>query len=422
MSNFLTFATVTEAIRQKLDAALKADIGSDARAVAVRPGPPDPNRQPDVGVTVYLYQVTTSGHRQNEELPVRSQSGSVVQRPRAAFDLHYLFSFFAGESELKLQRVMGCVMRVLHTHPVVTRKMIDDAKMLPELVDSDLGDEAELVKLSPEPLSLDELSKLWSVFFQSPYVLSVPYRASIVMLDGRPVPVSVLPVKTRNIYVKPFEEPTIERVLSRSGPDEPADEDQPILPGYILVLEGRHLSADVTLVRVVGDTVAPDVAGPTRIEMTLAEPPFPAGVLRAGLQPVQVVHQLLMGTPETAHKGFESNVVPLILHPVAENATYVVVHHPPDPDTYQVEMDVTPKLGTGQKAMMTLNGYSPPGLGSYAFPVPPDQAGSGSSHIVVPVAGVADGTYFIRLSVDGAESLLELEGPNPGPTVTVPAP
>ncbi|MEO0078369.1 MAG: DUF4255 domain-containing protein, partial [candidate division WOR-3 bacterium] len=334
-----------------------------------------------------------------------------------------LFSFFGDELELKPQRVMGSVLRVLHTHPVITRKMIDDAKMVPYLAASDLDEEAELVKLTPEPLSLDELSKLWSIFFQGPYVLSVTYRASMVMLDGRPVPVSALPVKNRNIYVRPFEEPTIERLLSRAAPGQPDLENQPVLPGHILVLAGRHLAGDVTLVRMAGNTVEPDLAEPTRVELTLAEPPFPAGLLRAGLQPVQIVHELLVGTPETRHKGFESNVVPLILHPVVENASYVVVHHPPPaPDTYQIEMDVTPPLQTGQKATMILNGHEPPGLGSYVFPVPPDQCGSGSTHIAVPITGVADGTYFIRLSVDGAESLLELEGPTPGPTVTIPAP
>jgi hypothetical protein len=62
-------------------------------------------------------------------------------------------------------------------------------------------------------LSLEELSKVWSVFFQSPYVLSVAYNGSAVLIKPTSRAAS-LPVQTRNIYVLPFRQPTIDKVVS----------------------------------------------------------------------------------------------------------------------------------------------------------------------------------------------------------------
>jgi hypothetical protein len=109
--------------------------------------------------------------------------------------------------------------------------------------------------------------------------------------------------------------------------------------------------------------------------------------------------------------GFESNVVALVLHPVIKATSA---------NKARVKLDVNPKLGTGQRAVMVLNGYDPPTLGAFAFDVPPDQAGK--ANITVPVTGVKNGRYFIRLRVDGAESLLDLDPTSPdfGPTVKVP--
>ena len=40
------------------------------------------------------------------------------------------------------------------------------------------------MKFTPEQMTLDDLSKLWSVFFQTPYALSVAYEATVVFVEG----------------------------------------------------------------------------------------------------------------------------------------------------------------------------------------------------------------------------------------------
>ena len=81
--------------------------------------------------------------------------------------------------------------------------MLDDVRVSPTfpvfLAASDLDQQPELVKFTPAQLSLDDLSKVWSVFFQTPYALSVAYEATVVLIEGDETPRAPLPVRQRNL-------------------------------------------------------------------------------------------------------------------------------------------------------------------------------------------------------------------------------
>src|SRR5829696_2500642 len=241
MSNYLAVATVTATLRRTLAAA----VGSDVSAVDVTTLRPDD--APERGVNVYLYQVAPNGAWRNADLPTRRDDGGLVQRPRVALDLQYLLSFYGSEVELEPQRLLGSVVRTLHTRPVLTRQMIRDTVSDPDnafLASSNLADEVELIKFTPSSFSLEELSKLWSVFFQVPYTLSVAYQASVVLIEPEVQTQKALPVRERKIYVASFRQPTIERVMSQAG------EDQSIFAGQNLILVGRQLRGETTRVRI----------------------------------------------------------------------------------------------------------------------------------------------------------------------------
>src|SRR5262249_15563535 len=105
------------------------------------------------------------------------------------------------------QRLMGHVVAALHDRPVLTRTMIEEAIASADfnafLGGSDLTNEIEQVKFSQLAFSLEELAKLWSVFFQIPYRLSLPYVASLVLIERQPVPTRALPVQTRTVTAGP---------------------------------------------------------------------------------------------------------------------------------------------------------------------------------------------------------------------------
>src|SRR5215831_18818441 len=275
MSNYLAIATVTATLSQLIQSA----IGPDVPGATVSTVRPDGNgtNMPEIGVNLYLYQITPNVAWRNADLPTRNSDGQLVQRPRAAFDLHYLLTFYGDEARLEPQRLVGSVVRTLHAQPLLTRQMIRSTittASFDYLANSDLADEIEMVKFTPLSLSLDDLSKLWSVFFQTPYTLSLAYEGMVVFIEAARLTRQALPVRERNVYVRAFRQPVIERVASQAG------EGQPIVAGSTLVISGKRLRGDVTRVRVGGIEVTP---APQTISDTEIAVPVPAS-LRAGVQ------------------------------------------------------------------------------------------------------------------------------------------
>lgn len=196
MSNYLAIATVTAALRQLLLNNI-GDAVSGAGITIVKPK--TTNGASDPEINIYLYQAAPNQALRNTDLPTRSSDGSVVRRPQVALDLFYLLTFYGNEVDHEPQRLMGHATSVLHDHPILTQEDIQEAisNGAACLADSDLAEQIEKVKLTPVVLDLEELSKLWTVFLQAPYSLSVVYQASVVLIQ-RDQPVrSPLPVLTR---------------------------------------------------------------------------------------------------------------------------------------------------------------------------------------------------------------------------------
>src|SRR6185436_427600 len=171
VSNELAIATVTETLRFLLDQPVGVSVPS-AISTAVRPEevPSGPV------VNVFLYQITPNPSWRNDDLPFRAEDGTVVRRPQAALDLHYLLTFHGSDASLEPQRLLGTVARVIHSRPVLDRNTVRLAVSgKAVLAGSDLADQVDLVRITPMPLTLEELTKLWSVFLQTKYMLCVAF-------------------------------------------------------------------------------------------------------------------------------------------------------------------------------------------------------------------------------------------------------
>src|SRR5215210_5938043 len=389
MSNYLAIATVTATLSRTLAATVGTDV-TGADVTTLRPDD-STNGTPARGVNVYLYQVAPNAAWRNTDLPTRRDDGGLVQRPRVALDLQYLLSFYGSEVELEPQRLLGSVVRTLHTRPVLTRQMIRDTVSDPDnvfLASSNLADEVELIKFTPSSFSLEELSKLWSVFFQVPYTLSVAYQASVVLIEPEVMPQAALPVRQRNVYVVPFRQPTIERIMSQAGDDQPVLPDQPILAGYRLILVGKQLRGEVTRVRIGGVEAEPQAVSDTQIAVPLPEN------LRAGPQGVQVVQHVRMGTPPTPHRGFESNVAAFVLRPTITATASNVQGSGGDPRSADIEVDFDPQVGKSQRLVLLLNECQPAAdhpARAYTFGAPPGNEPTDpdeTNSITVPIRGV----------------------------------
>lgn len=419
MSNFLAIATVTETLRQIVDGAIREDVNG-AAAKAVRPDAPD-TELPNPGVNIYLYQVTPNAAWRNADLPTRRANGELSQRPSAAIDLHYLITFYGNESQLEPQRLLGSTLRTLHEQPVLAREKIRSVINAAVAADpqhflraSNLDEAVELVKFTPLPINLEELSKLWSVFFQKAYALSVTYQGTVVLIESESRPQPALPVRDRNLYVNTFRQPRIEQVASTLGLNEP------ITASSTLLISGAQLRGVATTVRFGQIDVAPPASqvSDTQIKVIL-----PAG-LRAGVQSLQIVQPVLIGTPPLPHSGVESNVAPFVLHPLitatVSNGQSTVINGV----TFRaadVTVTFTPNVATGQRLVLLLNEFQnapSSNARAYRFAAPawntitlPPGVNETNS-VVFPIENVIPGNYLVRVQVDGAESLLDQAADN----------
>ena len=208
MSSHLAVATVTATLRRRLQAAIVVDVPDvDATVTTTRPTDTKNGGGPAPGVNIFLYQVTANPAWRNADLPSRSADGRLVQRPQVALNLDYLLSFSGDEAQLVPQRLLGSVVRAMHVQPVLNRALIQETiedPSLPYLQDATLADQVEPVKFTPITLSMEEVSKLWSVFLHTPYALSVTYQASVVLIESDDTPQPAAPVTKPQVDVQPF--------------------------------------------------------------------------------------------------------------------------------------------------------------------------------------------------------------------------
>jgi hypothetical protein len=423
VSNYLAVAAVTASLKRVLDEALTAGAPgavAEATVTTARPETAANGGSERKGINVYLYQVTPNAAWRNAELPSRREDGSLVRRPQAALDLHYLLTFYGDDAHLEPQRLLGMAVRTINSRPVLTRAAVRAAMDAATADDpttylqfADLAEAIELVRFSPLPLNLEELSKLWSVFFQTPYVLSVAYEGSVVLIESGEAPESLgLPVLDRRVHVVPYQAPAIEQVVSAGGPNAP------VLSSSSLRIRGRNLVGDVTTVRIgAHEIAAPPGATSEEIVITL-----PAEI-RAGVHAVQILHSIGLGEPPVPHEGFESNVVPVMLRPlIVPPAVATPGGAAGDVD---VKVELAPKVGKAQRVALLLDELPGGSSRSHRFELAPRTAPAEpeeSSSVTIATHGVASGEYLVRVEVDGAESPLDVgpDGRFKGPRIVFP--
>jgi hypothetical protein len=189
MSSEMAIAAVTATLRNLLVQGIP-----DLPNQLVTTRPPDRARtgsaNPDQ-LNLFLYQTTWNAAWRNSDFPKPAASAGTGQPP-LALNLHYLITAFGqGDDDTRSHQWLGAAMRVLHDHPLLGAGEVRDA-----LADNDLYAQVERVRITPELLSLEEMSKLWTTF-QTQYRISAAYRADVVLIESKRPGRSALPVLTR---------------------------------------------------------------------------------------------------------------------------------------------------------------------------------------------------------------------------------
>lgn len=417
MSNALAIAGVTAVLRDLLnEGMINHNIASSVGNVKITSDPPDTIKttgaDADSRLNLYMYRVTPNQGWRNEGLPSRGANGTRLTNPALALDLHYLLTAY-GKEQFHTDILLGYGMQLLHETPVLVRDRIRQSlggappvsgagvlpSTYPALAAADLAEQVEQVRIAPEFMNTEEMSKLWSAM-QASYRPTAAYMASVVLIESRRPAKSALPVRQRNIAVRALNRPVIERVSP-----------QLVAPGGTLVLEGFNLRGDITRVALGDIEVIPGDPGYDRVEVVV-----PASV-PAGVTTVQVRHPVDFGTADEPHRGVESNVIACMVTPAVSAVPASVARNT------DLTFTVSPAVGVNQKVSLI--------LGQGSIDLPPRAPGSPalttlSFHIPLdfPI-----GTHLLRLRVDGAESALQAESdavqPDPlkkqytGPKVSV---
>ncbi|NQZ12327.1 MAG: DUF4255 domain-containing protein [Algicola sp.] len=187
MSNYLAIATTTAIFAQKINESLNrvANISAAPNVVTKRPDKPDSQM---VGAYVYLYKVEHNHNLRNNDLATRATDGTLIKQPQVALDLDYHVTFYGRESTLEAQRLMGAVITDLHANPTITRVEIENFLEAQGeqsyLAESNLYEQRAAINIMPVQLSVEDISKMWSVFFQMPHEQSLNYRISVILMES----------------------------------------------------------------------------------------------------------------------------------------------------------------------------------------------------------------------------------------------
>ncbi|MFG3422616.1 DUF4255 domain-containing protein [Micromonospora sp. NPDC049460] len=418
MSNGLAIAAVTSTLRYVLDRALQrphpGPVGG-ARVTTLRPDRLGSSAlvQPK-GINLFLYQVTPNPAGAVANLPTRRPDGSLHRRPVSAVNLHYLVTCHGEDPSLDGQRLLGTAVTALSLTPVLTREVIraavdayHGADETAFLVDTDLADQIEPVKVSPAPLSVEEMARLWSVFPQTPYQLSVAYQATVVLLEAVATPRTALPVDRRTVSLSAGGSPRLVTV----APEVPGSA---VTTGSGIVLYGVRLLGPTTRVRIGPARLAPaDDATPSTLRVVLDR------TVPAGRHAVRVLH---LSRPDASGEPSRvvasSNAGPVTVVPVVRNVTV---------GAERITLAVDPPLVAGQRATVLLSrvaGAPAPAPDAVSVALPPVAADAApAARLDVPRRDVPDGQWLVRVRVDDVESLPErVDGVYRAPSITLPVP
>jgi hypothetical protein len=250
MSNSLAIAAVTITLRKLLDHAVSDEISG----ATVTMQAPDVFATPSATshVNLFLYHTSIDAAFRNSDMPHQVRPGETGQPP-LALNLYYLLTAYgAGDdaTEPLSHRLLGRVMSIFHDHPVLSAADIKAA--IPTTGTPppyDLFDQIERVRIIPQPLTGDDMSKLWTML-QAKYRPSVAYQAAVVLIESTRPARTPLPVLRRgkddrgvdaqsNLTV-PY--PTLTALMF------PAEQQPSAQLGDVITLHGHHLDGDAAMI------------------------------------------------------------------------------------------------------------------------------------------------------------------------------
>ncbi|MGD2087592.1 MAG: DUF4255 domain-containing protein [Candidatus Aminicenantes bacterium] len=342
-------------------------------------------------VNLFLYHVEHSADWRNRDIPGSVKPGESGHTPLALRLLYIITAHGENDDELIGHLLLGKAMSILHDHSLLGRNEIKTA-----FESSELHKQVERLRITPIPISLDEVSKLWTGF-QTQYRLSAAYEVSVVLIESKRPARTPLPVLTRGpgdkgIAAQPSLIPPYPALESLSYPGNQTG----ALPGDLLILSGHHLGGDTVTVRFTHPQlsasnevpVLPGDGTETKITVTIPNVPadWPAGFYKAAVFIIKAGEQ-----------DRTTNEIPFMLVPSIHHSTIdIAPMAPPGGGNYRATISFSPQVLPDQKASLLLGGRE----------FPADSHSTQTDELTFLLTDVSPGEYYVRLRIDGVDSPL----------------
>ncbi|HEU4597711.1 MAG TPA: DUF4255 domain-containing protein [Pyrinomonadaceae bacterium] len=393
MTNALAVAAVTTTLRSLLTTALGGVVNVTAK-------PLDEARQTAFDqVNLFLYQVAHNAALRNTPMPGQIKPGE-SGHPPLALSLYYLVTAYGQNNEDDAaHRLLGQAMSALHDHPLLHPDEIRSATQA-SLPDSDLHTQIERVRVTPQTMPTEEMSKLWAAF-QTQYRISAAYQVSVLLIESTRPARTPLPALGRGtqadegVATQPDVTTPFPTLLSVETPDPRFG----ALLGDTLTLRGLNLAGAPAAVRLSHPVLNIEqtlnaLLTHTDEEITVAVPNVPAD-FPPGFWTV-AVEVTRPGEPfnrTTNRQGF-------VLAPRVTNLPASFARDVQGLAT--VVLNFEPEVRPAQRAALL--------LGDREIPAEPHPAQTGTLTFRVtnppPAASPAPVEHFARLRVDGVDSIL----------------
>jgi Pvc16 N-terminal domain len=386
MSNARAVAAVTATLQSILGHGVTTD--PDLNDTTVTLLPPDKARGTITAnqLNLFLYQVLPNAAWRNMDVPRQVKPGETAIPP-LALDLRYLLTAFGREhdsSEPFDHHLLGKAMSVLYDHALLGPDEIGLASP-----GSGLEQQPDRVRITLQPLSVEDLSKLWTGF-ATQYRLSVAYDVSVTLIDSTQPVRTPLPVLTRGPQdrgpsvqpnlIPPF--PALDSVLLPKNQPSAKLGDTLTLTGHDL--DGINIGIIFNHSLWSAPKEVPPNAGAIATGLTVAIPNASTD-WPAGFYTVAVLVQRPGETYRRTTNQLAFSLAPGITIAPATAPVGAVA----------LTVTCTPDIWVGQSVSLLLNDQD--------LPAPVIGA---KTNTLTFNANLAKGNYFVRLRVDGVDNLL----------------
>jgi hypothetical protein len=343
-------------------------------------------------LNLFLYRTDVNAAWRNLSPPTQGQTGD-GGAPPLALNLEYLISAYGEDDREEVSHfLLGQAMRILHDVAMVPRQRLFDV-----LKKARLHDQIERITVTPRSLSIEEISKLWSVF-QTQYRVSAAYLVTVVLIDSKVTKPAPLPVLTRG--------PADRGVTAIAASPPVLDAARPatgfgaVRLGEDLLILGDRLNAAGAIAKVrhpfmpAAQTLPVTTMNAGQLQVTIPAADSAPGI--AAAWPAGI-YALWLEVVRPTQPTWATNEVPFVLAP---SITVAPKTRQPPAASFEVTIDARPQVRPSQPVKVLFDDLQvdPKPL---AAPADADAA----STVKADVPGDVVGFHRVRLRVDGIDSI-----------------